>query len=278
MLLRFISGGIALLIVGPVLFFGGQIGAEALIGLILLIVLREYSAVASPEHPKMASLMLSLVGAGVYLSVVFASSTYEFVPDNFVMFVPVIVVLSVATLLTWSMFAHEDPLEGAICGSLTAISVPYLAMAMAFIAKVRALDENLSWLCFVLVCTWAADTGAYFAGRFLGKRKLCERISPKKTWEGVWGGMALTTVVAVVLSHYDYPGMEWYHAVALGLLISSTGVVGDLVESMFKRARNIKDSGGIMPGHGGLFDRVDSLLFTMPVAWAYVFYFGLHHG
>jgi phosphatidate cytidylyltransferase len=268
MLLRFVSGGIALLIIGPVLFFGGQIGTEALIGIILMIVLREYSAVASPEHPKMANLMLSLVGACVYLSVIWGSSE----------FVPVTAVLGVATLLTWSMFAHEEPLDGAISGAITAIAVPYLAMAMAFIAKVRALDEDLSWLCFVLVCTWAADTGAYFAGRFLGKRKLCERISPKKTWEGVWGGMALTTVLAVVMSHYSYPAMEWYHAVALGLLISSTGVVGDLVESMFKRARNIKDSGGIMPGHGGLFDRVDSLLFTMPVAWAYVFYFGLHQG
>ena len=88
--------------------------------------------------------------------------------------------------------------------------------------------------------------------------------------------MALTTAVAVLMSHYNYPDMIWQHAVVLGLLISSTGVVGDLVESMFKRARNIKDSGGIMPGHGGLFDRVDSVLFTMPVAWAYVFFFGLH--
>ena len=266
MLLRFVSGGIALLIIGPVLFFGGQVGAEALIGFILMVVLREYSAVASPDHPKMANLMLRLVGGAVYLSVIWGSDQ----------FVPVTAVLGVAALLTWSMFAHEDPLDGATSGAITAIAVPYLAMAMAFIAKVRALDEDLSWLCFVLVCTWAADTGAYFAGRFFGKRKLCERISPKKTWEGVWGGMALTTAVAVLMSHYNYPDMIWQHAVVLGLLISSTGVVGDLVESMFKRARNIKDSGGIMPGHGGLFDRVDSVLFTMPVAWAYVFFFGLH--
>ena len=187
----------------------------------------------------------------------------------------VALVLGVALLLTWSMFANEDPVDGAVTGAIAALSVPYLAIALGFIGWVRAFPtDGLIWIYFVLVSTWAADTGAYFAGRFLGRRKLLERISPKKTWEGVWGGLALTVVVAVIWVTI-YPLMPTHHAAILALLLASSGVVGDLVESMFKRARGIKDSGGIMPGHGGLFDRVDSLLFTMPVAWAYATLFGL---
>ena len=123
-----------------------------------------------------------------------------------------------------------------------------------------------------MVGTWATDTGAYFAGRFLGKKKLIERISPKKTWAGVWGGLALTVVICAVWASVD-PFIPVHHAAVLGHCRSC--VVGDLVESMFKRARGIKDSGSIMPGHGGLFDRVDSLLFTVPTAWAYATIFGL---
>jgi phosphatidate cytidylyltransferase len=265
MLLRFLSGGIALALIAPILFYGGQLGAEALVGAVLLIVLREYSAVASPEHPKAAWLILTVVGAGVY-----ALATWG--PSDFL---AAGVVLGVAVLLVWAMLIHDDPIEGAMSGALAALVVPYLAIAMAFIGKVRALDEGLYWLCLVLVCTWAADTGAYFAGRFFGSRKLCERISPKKTWEGVWGGMLLTVVVTVALTRLGYPTISWQHAIALGVILSTVSVVGDLVESMFKRARSIKDSGGIMPGHGGLFDRVDSILFTMPAAWTYVWVFDL---
>ena len=184
-------------------------------------------------------------------------------------------VLGVALLLTWAMFVHKEPLDGAISGAISALSVPYLAIALGFIGWVRGFStDGLTWIFFVLISTWAADTGAYFSGRFFGKRKLLERISPKKTWEGVWGGLALSTIIAVCWS-ITHPFIPVAHAAVLGALLAASGVVGDLVESMFKRARGIKDSGGIMPGHGGLFDRVDSLLFTMPVAWAYATFFGL---
>ena len=104
--------------------------------------------------------------------------------------------------------------------------------------------------------------------------RIHERISPKKTWAGVWGGLALTIAVSTVWATVD-PFIPPHHAAALGAFIAVSCVVGDLVESMFKRARGIKDSGSIMPGHGGLFDRVDSLLFTVPTAWAYATIFGL---
>ena len=266
MLKRLISGAIALAIVLPVLLLGGVTGAKVLVGVVLLIVLAEFGPVASPERPKSATCVMSLVGGMIY-----AALSWGRDPQ----LIGVMMVLGVGVLLAWAMFAHEDPEEGALSGAVTALSVPYIAAALAFIGLVRGFQpDGLGWLLYVLVTTWATDTGAYFAGRFFGRAKLLERISPKKTWAGVWGGIAVAVGVSMAWSALSTI-MPMGHAVVLGVLLAVSGVLGDLVESMFKRARGIKDSGGIMPGHGGLFDRVDSLLFTMPVAWMYAVLFGL---
>lgn len=266
MLQRIISGVVALAIVLPVLIYGGVDGAKWLVAAALMITLYEFGPVASPERPKSASFMMALVGGTIYGLISWGRDP---------MLVSGAMVVGVAVLLTWSMFAHEDPEEGALAGAVAAVSVPYISAAMAFIGLVRGFEPNgFKWLIFVLVGTWATDTGAYFAGRFFGKRKLIERISPKKTWAGVWGGLALTIAVSTVWASVD-PFIAVHHAAVLGGFIAVSCVVGDLVESMFKRARGIKDSGSIMPGHGGLFDRVDSLLFTVPTAWAYATIFGL---
>ena len=100
-------------------------------------------------------------------------------------------------------------------------------------------------------------------------------MSPKKTWEGAIGGAALAVVGACVVKGIGLPNVGWGHAIALGIIIDAGGVVGDLVESMLKRSFGVKDSGWIMPGHGGILDRVDSLLFTAPLTWVYATVFGL---
>jgi len=275
MLQRIVSGLVALSIVMPVLLWGGVDGAKGLVALVLLIVLYEFGPVASPERPKLAFGVMAVVGGVIYGLLSWGSALSGSLGRLFPPLVGAAIVIGVGTLLTWAMFAHEDPEEGALSGAVTALSVPYIASAMAFIGLVRGFEPGgLEWLLYVLVATWATDTGAYFSGRFFGRTKLIERISPKKTWAGVWGGLALTVAISVGWASMS-PLMPVAHAAVLGGCLAVSCVVGDLVESMFKRARGIKDSGGIMPGHGGLFDRVDSLLFTMPVAWTYAVVFGL---
>jgi phosphatidate cytidylyltransferase len=266
MLTRIMSGVVALALVLPVIIYGGVDGAKALVGLVLLVVLKEFAPIASPEHPRAAWAVTTLVGGAIYAQLSWGTQ-------------PVIsaaaLIIGVAVLLSWSMFAHEDSEEGALSGAVTALAVPYVSGALAFIGLVRGFEpRGLEWVLYVLVATWVTDSGAYFAGRFFGKRKLLERISPKKTWAGVYGGVIFTVVASVAWASHSAM-MPLHHAAVLGGLLAVSGVVGDLVESMFKRARGIKDSGGIMPGHGGLYDRVDSLLFTMPVAWLYAVAFGL---
>jgi phosphatidate cytidylyltransferase len=117
---------------------------------------------------------------------------------------------------------------------------------------------------------WTNDTGAYLAGNFLGKHKLFERISPKKTWEGSIGGGILTLTIAYILSIY-FTNLSLTNWIVLGFLITIFGGLGDLVESMLKRSLNIKDSGNILPGHGGILDRFDGLLLAAPFVYCYLY-------
>ena len=120
-----------------------------------------------------------------------------------------------------------------------------------------------------LFLLWSNDTFAYLVGRSIGRTKLFERISPKKTWEGTIGGIVLTQITAYIISIYfkEIHVTEW---MLLAAIISVTATLGDLVESMFKRSMNIKDSGGILPGHGGLLDRFDGMLLSAPFVCIYL--------
>lgn len=120
-----------------------------------------------------------------------------------------------------------------------------------------------------LLMLWSNDTGAYLTGRAFGRTKLFERHSPKKTWEGFIGGVLIAVGVAFVTSRY-YTDLDWKHWVSMAIIIGVIGTTGDLIESMFKRSINVKDSGGLLPGHGGVLDRFDGLLFAAPVVYTYL--------
>jgi phosphatidate cytidylyltransferase len=119
-----------------------------------------------------------------------------------------------------------------------------------------------------MVLAWGSDTSAYFVGRKFGKTKLAPRISPKKTLEGSAGGLTASVVGAVIMSFF-LPGLGPVDAIALGILAGAAGQAGDLLIAGLKRSSGVKDSGGILPGHGGILDRVDALAFTAPATWAY---------
>ncbi|MFI0474347.1 phosphatidate cytidylyltransferase [Halomonas sp. HMF6819] len=122
------------------------------------------------------------------------------------------------------------------------------------------------WLLFVLLLVWSADIGAYFAGRRFGKRKLAPRVSPAKSWEGVYGALVATFLLAVGFAFWQPMGVAGgVTLVAITALVTLVSVLGDLFESMLKRFRDIKDSSNLLPGHGGVLDRVDSLTAAIPV-------------
>jgi phosphatidate cytidylyltransferase len=122
---------------------------------------------------------------------------------------------------------------------------------------------GLRWLLYVLLLVWAADTGAYFAGRAFGRHKLAPRVSPGKTWEGAAGGLLLVAILAIFAA--PVLGRAGPGFVGLSLVVAAFSIVGDLIESLFKRHAGLKDSGRLIPGHGGLMDRIDSILAAAPL-------------
>jgi phosphatidate cytidylyltransferase len=152
----------------------------------------------------------------------------------------------------------------------------YLGGGLVTLALLRR-DTGADGPGFVLLCfmfSWFSDTGAYFAGRFLGKHKLYEAVSPKKTVEGALGGLAAAILGGAVLGHFVYlRSLPLLDGVLLAIVAGGLGQAGDLGESLLKRSVGVKDSGGIVPGHGGILDRVDALLVTGTLTYLYVVLF-----
>jgi phosphatidate cytidylyltransferase len=179
-----------------------------------------------------------------------------------------VVLLIIFSAMVWGLL-QEDPLHDAGVRIGWLIGTPvYVGGGMVALALVRDFDPTGAWVLMTMALAWGSDTAAYFVGRKFGKTKLAPRISPKKTIEGSAGGLAASVVGALILSFF-LPGLGPVDAVALGILGGAAGQAGDLLMSVLKRSSGVKDSGGILPGHGGILDRVDALVFTAPATWAY---------
>ncbi len=152
---------------------------------------------------------------------------------------------------------------------ITIFGIIYVVFSFYHIVFISNLGQfsNLIWLIFI--AAWATDTFAYFTGYFFGKKKLCPTISPKKTVEGAVGGIIGSIVISLIFMKFIYPDLL-IHGVIIGFLGSIVGQMGDLTASSFKRYVGIKDYGKIMPGHGGVLDRFDSILFTAPLVYYYI--------
>jgi phosphatidate cytidylyltransferase len=130
------------------------------------------------------------------------------------------------------------------------------------------LGSGTRWLVLMFLTTWVNDSAAYFVGKAIGRHPCCPYLSPKKTWEGTIGGW-VGGVIATVLLGYVLVDLPWVHGLVLGALVATVAPFGDLAKSMVKRQMGVKDFSALIPGHGGMFDRIDSLLFVAPVVYYY---------
>ncbi|WP_196886707.1 phosphatidate cytidylyltransferase [Aureivirga sp. CE67] len=152
------------------------------------------------------------------------------------------------------------------------IAIPFCSLMLIPFVNL-GIDSNETFIpelvlgLFILI--WSNDTFAYLVGRTFGKHKLFERVSPKKTIEGFLGGFIFTIIAGIILS-YSFDTINVFHWIVISIITSFTGVLGDLIESKFKREANIKDSSNFIPGHGGFLDRLDSIIFTAPFIYIYL--------
>jgi phosphatidate cytidylyltransferase len=261
---REIAAAIAIPIVLSVLFFTPPVVFNALVGAIALAALWEFYRLAEKTgHP-----VAKTVGLAGGLLVFFASGFLGvFARSDF----RVIVILGgVAVLAAFGQIASSVDVPSALGGTgstvlgLLLITLPALAMC-----GLRSFSPGAVLFLFLIV--WGCDSFAYYTGKNFGRRKLAPIVSPNKTWEGTIGGLVGATLIgAAAGTWWVLPELGPARGALAGALASSAGQIGDLVESLWKRGAGVKDSGVFLPGHGGFYDRIDSLLFAGPVLAAFV--------
>lgn len=176
----------------------------------------------------------------------------------------------IAAVLLNQLLSGREIKTGLMDTAVVTFGVLYVAWLLGHLILIRSLQEGIFLVFLVFLVTWANDTGAYLVGAPLGRTPLAPRISPKKTWEGVIGGTVASVAAAFACRAWFLESLTAVDALVIGVVISVTAPLGDLCESLLKRSAGIKDSGSIVPGHGGILDRVDSLIFTAPAIYYYL--------
>lgn len=199
--------------------------------------------------------------------------------------------VAIAPFLFLTIAMRRDNLGGAYPAAAAAVfAFTYIALPLGMLVQLRQQWAGAFLLLYLLLVVWAGDIFAYFVGKSIGRHLMAPRISPKKTWEGAAASLAASLAVGVLLFHYALPlssamlsaglierrdglfGLEkptLWPIILLTIAINMAAQLGDLVESLLKRGANVKDSGAILPGHGGMLDRIDALLFAAPLLWYY---------
>jgi phosphatidate cytidylyltransferase len=193
-------------------------------------------------------------------------------------FETVILILFVLGLCV-RQFVSQSNTAGILAISTTLFGLMYVPWLLNFIQKINFYpginDNGKFFVLYFILVTKFSDTGAYAIGSLIGRHKMIPRISPAKTWEGFGGAIVVATGASLAFAHIfrdKMPGLTPLHAVILGVILSATAVVGDLIESLFKREAGVKDSGNFFPGIGGILDLLDSLLFNAPIMYLYLRY------
>ena len=181
---------------------------------------------------------------------------------------PAFFVAVVAVLLVLSLQPGRS-LDRSL-GSVSATLLGLVYIGGPFALAVQIHGQNPHWLFFVLLSNWVGDSAAYFVGRAIGRHRLASRISPNKTWEGTLSSAFLGTAAGAAYLSYVQLDVLLVKAVLLGLAVNVAGQLGDLAESGLKRSAGVKDSGSLLPGHGGILDRLDGLLFAIPAAYLFL--------
>ena len=234
----------------------------------LVVMMREFLRMTCGKNYWFSQILSILAGATLF-TLIFLYKGFDF-PGRLV----ILAFLPVFVLMINSLYVKDKSRFDKFSNLYTAliyIAVPWSLLNFA-VFNTEGEFNGILLLCFFAII-WGTDVGAYLFGITLGQKygkKLFPSISPKKSWIGFWGGILMAAGVAVALHYVGMFTFDLIHCICMALLLSVTGVYGDLIESQWKRHYNVKDSGTIIPGHGGLLDRFDSALIAIPVAIIYL--------
>lgn len=252
-------------IVGCIL--AGDTGVLILSLVLSALGVAEFNILSDKEKKPRASIILDIAGALLLTFGIAMCYSSQLTASPFFILAWLLWLLG---RMTVELYLHEKDAFNHLCHSLTA--QVYIALPLGLLNIINTISAPIVLMMFILI--WLNDTGAYLVGSTFGRHRLFERISPKKSWEGFWGGMAFciaaSAAVCVINLSITADIMSIGYWIGYGVLVSVFATWGDLVESMIKRTIGVKDSGNILPGHGGILDRIDSLLFVIPITFIYI--------
>ena len=256
---RWITGVIAVPILFGIIVYGSEVAFAVLIIAVSLAGMQEYNRMAfgaGMSGEKAQTMVIALL-------ILLTAVSGDFRLLSAVMSFAVMAVLILHLLRIRDREPDMSPVGKTILGLM------YIPVLMSYFILIRKTPEGVLWIFFILVLAFSGDVAAYYVGKGMGKRKLLPHVSPGKTVEGTIGLVAGSIIGCLLFRQLFFPLLPVAHAVILGLVGSVTGQLGDLCESAFKRAAGVKDSGALLPGHGGILDRLDCLMFIAPFVYYY---------
>ncbi len=270
---RMITGSIFVVVMTAGIY-GGAYTFIALFGLIATLSLWEFFGLTldvKGKHGQIRRVMGILSGLLPFVLMAIQALNKSDSPDYFVHALPGLLLAFFIMMLFELSGKSETPLQNLawLALGIIYIGAPFSLMLLISFSNDQGYEPNI--MMGLLLLSWANDSGAYGIGSRFGKTPLAPRISPKKTWEGAIGGLFITIITMIICSFSMsvFTLTDW---IVLSFIIVVLGSLGDLVESMFKRSLKVKDSGNLLPGHGGLLDRFDGLIFIMPFVTGYLYW------
>ncbi len=255
---RVVTGIVLIPIIVYLVLFTSVFWIFAASSLLTLLALSEYNNLTILKKRDGGSDLLGIVaGAGV------PALFYLYGMEH----LPAFLIAAVFVFFFYNMAVSRDLKDASYDTAFKTLGVMYIAVPLSYAIALRQMDGGQWWIMFLLAVIWSNDTFAYFTGKAIGKTKLCPEISPKKTVEGAVGGIIGGFAAAYLFNRFLCLGLGPGGVLFLSALAGSIGIAGDLFESLLKRAAGVKDSGTLIPGHGGVLDRIDSLLFPIPVLY-----------
>jgi len=259
---RWLTALILLPLLLVVLFWGGHVFFILLLLVISSLAQWEFLDMFQSETDTVRRLKAIILGSMLLLSFCTAQRVTTLCNPSGPLFV-LVGVLFVLFLFYLIAYSHIPDLSRDLMVNVLALL--YIPLLLGHFVWLRYLSDGQWWVFWLLMVIMAGDTGAFYAGRTWGKTKLYPEVSPGKTWAGVVGGMAAAMIAGLALGRWALPGISLKTLAWLALLLAVVGLLGDLFESMLKRQVQVKDTSGLLPGHGGMLDRLDSLLFAAPL-------------
>ncbi len=265
---RWLTALVLIPLIVLVLLKGRRLGFVLTLLLINGLAQREFLGFFQPTVDQARKVKVVVLGSVLILSFCTTASPLGRVAPIFVL------VGCLFALFLFYLLSYDHIQELAWDLAINTLGLLYIPLLLGHFVWLRYMTQGEWWILWLLFVICSGDTAAYYTGKALGQKKFYPQVSPGKTWAGTYGGLAANLVVGVLVGHWLLPDEKFFSLALLALVLGCIGLLGDLFESMLKRQAEVKDASSFLPGHGGMLDRLDSLLFTAPaLVYARLFIF-----